>query len=369
MKIYKEIEDFASFLDNGYTYNECCFQSIDFSLSPINWKSLKMNECIFLGCKLSDNDMIALIKKGCLIFPEVPNLPFQPYRNNLYSWQELYTMSSISPGLTIDEEIYNRFNATKHKGSITEQLFQRLHDHSIDDGLNDFLMPQEDCTYLRKCVGIMGGHSTKRNDLFYKKVAIIAFGLTKKGYLVCSGGGPGIMEAANLGAYMGEYERKELDLALQILDGDLKFDEIGYHETALKVLDKFPKGSESLAIPTWFYGHEPSNVFASHIAKYFSNSIREDILLSISLHGIVFAPGSAGTNQEIFMDAAQNHYGTFDYYSPMVFLGKEHFIKNTGIYPLLQNLSKGKDYHKLLYISDNEPDIISYLNENKPIST
>ena len=51
----------------------------------------------------------------------------------------------------------------------------------------------------------------------------------------------------------------------------------------------------SLAVPTWFYGHEPSNLFASHIAKYFSNSIREDTLLAVALYGIVFAPGSAGT--------------------------------------------------------------------------
>src|SRR5690606_40682509 len=67
---------------------------------------------------------------------------------------------------------------------------------------------------------------------------------------------------------------------------------VNYFTQAKKVLKKYPKGNENLAIPTWFYGHEPSNLFASSIAKYFSNSIREDTLLAICLYGIVFAPGS-----------------------------------------------------------------------------
>ena len=76
-------------------------------------------------------------------------------------------------------------------------------------------------------------------------------------------------------------------------------------------------------MPTWFYGHEPTNLFSVHVAKYFSNSIREDGLLAIAEHGIIFSPGSAGTTQEIFQDATQNHYATFGTISPMVFLSKE----------------------------------------------
>jgi hypothetical protein len=35
----------------------------------------------------------------------------------------------------------------------------------------------------------------------------------------------------------------------------------------------------SSPIPTWFYGYEPPDVFASAMAKYFSNALREDVLL------------------------------------------------------------------------------------------
>lgn len=47
----------------------------------------------------------------------------------------------------------------------------------------------------------------------------------------------------------------------------------------------------SLSIPTWFYGHEPTNVFATEIAKYFSNALREDTLLHRCGGGVVFLPG------------------------------------------------------------------------------
>ncbi|MEZ4986428.1 MAG: hypothetical protein R2795_15550 [Saprospiraceae bacterium] len=123
-----------------------------------------------------------------------------------------------------------------------------------------------------------------------------------------------------------------------------------------------------MAIPTWFYGHEPSNLFASHIAKYFSNSIREDTLLAIALYGIIFAPGSAGTTQEIFMDAAQNHYATFNYYSPMVFLGRQRYEVDTLIYPLVRQLAWGKPHYDLLHLSDDPMEIVSFLQQHQPQS-
>jgi len=77
----------------------------------------------------------------------------------------------------------------------------------------------------------------------------------------------------------------------------------------------------SIGIPTWLYGHEPPTPLATEHAKYFDNSIREDGLLAVATSGVVFAPGRAGTLQEIFQDAAQNYYESVaDRFSPMVFL-------------------------------------------------
>ena len=61
-------------------------------------------------------------------------------------------------------------------------------------------------------------------------------------------------------------------------------------------------------MPTWHYGHEPPNLFATAIAKYFRNAQREAILLQICDAGIVFLPGAGGTVQEVFQDACENYY-------------------------------------------------------------
>lgn len=50
----------------------------------------------------------------------------------------------------------------------------------------------------------------------------------------------------------------------------------------------------SLGIPTWRYGREPSNCFATYHAKYFSSALRLDALVSVASGGFVFTPGGAG---------------------------------------------------------------------------
>ena len=95
-----------------------------------------------------------------------------------------------------------------------------------------------------------------------------------------------MMEAANLGAYLADAMPDELDEALLTLGKAPVYTDDGYMEAAQEVLDRFRHGHPSLAVPTWFYGHEPSNLFSIHIAKYFSNSLREDGLLAIATHGM-----------------------------------------------------------------------------------
>jgi len=175
------------------------------------------------------------------------------------------------------------------------------------------------------------------------------------------------MEAANLGAYMGSYSEGELLDAIKILKEAPHYTHIDFHDQAMLVIQKYPNGSQSLAIPTWFYGHEPSNVFASHIAKYFSNSIREDTLLAIAIHGILFAPGSAGTTQEIFMDAAQNHYTTFDYISPMIFFGKKRYSEDTSLFKTIQELSADKAYGKMVKLVDTPDEAVQAFLDNPPV--
>ena len=96
---------------------------------------------------------------------------------------------------------------------------------------------------------------------------------------------------------------------------------------------------ETLSIPTWHYGHEPTSPFATRIAKLFQNSVREDGLITIARQGLVFSRGSAGTLQEVFQDAQQNFYAQDpDYFSPMVFLDADYWTRVLPVGPLLDAL-------------------------------
>jgi uncharacterized protein (TIGR00730 family) len=52
------------------------------------------------------------------------------------------------------------------------------------------------------CVSIFGSARTPSDNDYYKMAVEIAYLLTKKGFGVITGGGPGIMEAGNKGAHM-----------------------------------------------------------------------------------------------------------------------------------------------------------------------
>jgi predicted Rossmann-fold nucleotide-binding protein len=360
----REIESLKDLIRGQNNLRQATIQNIDFTSTSIQWSSLDLEGCTFLGCTFHKQDLPLLIEKGAFVFPAIETLPYNPYRAKLYNWEEL--LRSIN-GIPTDLRIYEHFSENRFSPSVNEALYQRIHDHAIDDALRDYLGPKLNHRYEKKCVGIMGGHGTLRTDPMFKEVAKTAFLLGKAGFLVVSGGGPGIMEACNLGAYMSAYTLEDLEEVLKPLESAPHYEDKNYMPLALDILKKYPDGAESLAIPTWFYGHEPSNVFASHIAKYFSNSIREDNLLALCLNGIIFAPGSAGTTQEIFQDAAQNHYVTFDYISPMVFLGKERYEKETPLFSTLQCLAEGRKYKDYLFLTNSAEEAVNCIRNNPPL--
>ncbi len=361
------IETIEALRDNGHFLRNCTVRGLDLRSLAIDWDSWEIENTSFLGCKFSLDDECKLRRKGAFIISEPPSsYPFDPFRTRLYTWRELLEGLDEAGGLTTDLRIYRHFEGTRFNPSVNDALWQRLHDHAIDDALRKLLIYDEDGMTSLRCVGFMGGHSASRGDIFYEKVARTAKLLAEEGYFIATGGGPGIMEAANLGAYFAHQPEDALRDALITLKAAPYYQDEAYHQRALSVLEVHPEGNRSLAVPTWFYGHEPTNLFASHIAKYFSNSIREDTLLALSLYGIVFAPGSAGTTQEIFMEAAQNHYGTFNYFSPMVFLGRQRYEIDTLIFPLLRQLAWGRKYYSLLHITDEPSEVVDFLLRHPP---
>ena len=308
---YTEIENCEALriaLEAGGTLRHYAFQGIDFNKCMGMAMQCRFSDCLFLGGFGVDN-LRDRMDDSCSIFPRFQGLPFRAFRSGLYSAKSLY--EGYRPGDPdsykdcYDSKVYEHYlKAGKQTGDIKETLARILHDHSMNDGLDDFLRSFDE----KSIVGIMGGHGLSRCDESYRKVVLVSKKLTEGGSLMVSGGGPGAMEATHLGAWMAGRKEAEVDEALTILSAAPSYKDRLWLDTAFQVLEKFPTSEYvSLGVPTWLYGHEPATPFATHIAKYFDNSTREDTILTIAKGGVVYSPGSAGTMQEIVQEAVQNH--------------------------------------------------------------
>ena len=143
------------------------------------------------------------------------------------------------------------------------------------------------------------------------------------------------------------------------------FKDRAWVSSAFEVMRRYPQDKYvSLGIPTWLYGHEPSTPFATHIAKFFVNSVREDTILTVAFGGIIYTPGSAGTLQEIFQNAVQNHYLSFGFASPMIFLGKHFWTEDVPVYPMIQQMmGTGRYKNLLLTLTDDSAEIEQVLKD------
>jgi predicted Rossmann-fold nucleotide-binding protein len=310
---------------------------------------------LFLGCRFADarveNDLRA---RGALLFPTVPDVPIQEYRPDLYSPHELYDGLEVSYEQTPDARIYAW---SKQSGSVELALAKALHDHAIDEALTETVVD-------RDLVGMMGGHAMERGTEEYAGAARLARGLAAQGLFVCTGGGPGAMEAANLGAYLSTEPPAALDAALATLAQVPSFRPSveAWARAAFRVLAEHPDGTDSLGIPTWHYGHEPPNPFATRIAKYFKNAIREDVLLHLCTAGIIFLPGSGGTVQEIFQDACENYYADPASVAPMVLVGQRYWTETYPAWPLLEALSRGRAMEPVVHLVDSVTEAAAMLS-------
>ena len=289
-------------------------------------------------------------------------VPFNVTPPGLYCAPSLYgeMMKDCQCKCCYDMEVYQHFlSKGKHTDDEMEMLARALHDFAIGHYLDEFLNGYDP----RQVVGVMGGHGVLRTSAEYRQVVELSKELTERDTLMVTGGGPGVMEATHLGAWMAGRPMAEVDEALKILSEAPGFKDEGWLQTAFEVIRRYPQERyHSLGIPTWLYGHEPSAAFATDIAKYFDNSIRENTILTVAFGGIVFTPGSAGTMQEVFQEAVQNHYLSFGYASPMVFLGRKFWTEDIPVYPFLKQMMQEGRYKNLqLKLTDSSHEVVEEL--------
>tara|TARA_B100000700_G_C14804230_1_gene742096 strand:- start:133 stop:816 length:684 start_codon:yes stop_codon:yes gene_type:complete len=70
--------------------------------------------------------------------------------------------------------------------------------------MSEFVEGFEKLSNVGPCISIFGSARTKESSPYYKDAIILSKRLTEKGYGIITGGGPGIMEAANKGAQEGK---------------------------------------------------------------------------------------------------------------------------------------------------------------------
>ncbi len=80
--------------------------------------------------------------------------------------------------------------------------------------MSEFVEGFEKMAKIGPCVSVFGSARTKPENKYYKLAEEISEKLCKEGYGVISGGGPGIMEAANKGAQTGKGKSVGLNIRL-----------------------------------------------------------------------------------------------------------------------------------------------------------
>ncbi|MBM3418875.1 MAG: TIGR00730 family Rossman fold protein [Bacteroidetes bacterium] len=199
---------------------------------------------------------------------------------------------------------------------------------SIFKIMSEFVEAYDRMAKIGPCVSIFGSARTKEDNPFYQQAVEMAEKLAAKGYGIISGGGPGIMEAANKGAKNG----KTASVGLNI---DLPFEQ-NYNP---------------------FIDQEHNLEF-----NYFF--VRKVIFVKYS-QAFVIMPGGFGTLDEAF-EALTLIQTKKIKRRPVVFVGKEYW---NGLMQWIENIMlKGErniseDDLNLFKIVDSTDEAVEYIED------
>ena len=89
--------------------------------------------------------------------------------------------------------------------------------------MSEFVDGFDQLSKIGPCVSIFGSARTKEDHPYYKMANDLAYKICGKGYGIISGGGPGIMEAANKGAHRAKGKSVGLNIDLPVEQHDHPF--------------------------------------------------------------------------------------------------------------------------------------------------
>ena len=194
--------------------------------------------------------------------------------------------------------------------------------------MSEFVEGFEKMSRIGPCVSVFGSARTKMNNRYYKLAEEIAFKLTREGYGVITGGGPGIMEAANKGAKAG-----------------------GGKSVGLNIRLPFEQSSNS------FIDSDKGIFF-----DYFF--VRKTIFLKYS-QGFIAMPGGFGTLDELFEAITLIQTNKVAHF-PIVLVGKKYW---EGLMTWVKDTMLCEEHNiseidlNLFKIVDTADDAVAIINE------
>ncbi len=192
--------------------------------------------------------------------------------------------------------------------------------------MSEFVEGFDKMSRIGPCVSIFGSARTKPDNKYYILAEEIAYKLTQEGYGVITGGGPGIMEAANKGAKRGKGKSVGLNI-------ELPFEQK----------------------PNDFIDRDKSIDF-----HYFF--VRKTIFLKYS-QGFIGMPGGFGTMDELFesLTLVQTHkIASF----PVVLVGKDYW---SGLIKWIKESMHEKEHNvnpddlELLKVVDTADEAVKHI--------
>jgi len=193
--------------------------------------------------------------------------------------------------------------------------------------------------FIGPCVTVFGSARFKENNGYYKKAEEVGKALSELGFAVMTGGGPGIMEAANKGAFLN----KGYSIGCNII--------LPHEQEPNPYLHKW------INIPYFF--------------------VRKFLLLKYS-YAFVVMPGGIGTLDELF-EALTLIQTKMILHFPVILFGKEyHKELYEHIQMMADNESISQEDMDLLFLTDSVDEMTEHLKEyavkrfglvKKPIET
>jgi len=193
--------------------------------------------------------------------------------------------------------------------------------------MSEFVEGFEELSNIGPAVTIFGSARFHKNHKYYKKAVEISGLLAKNGYTIITGGGPGIMEAANKGASVNTGVSVGLNIVL-------------------------PK-------------EQKPNPFQNKSLNFKYFFARKVMFVKYAM-GYVCMPGGFGTLDEFFeaLTLIQTHR---IYPFPLILVGKEyweglmHWIKTT----MLKEKTISKEDIDLMKLTDDPQEVLSVINAHR----